>query len=173
MVLLQFSWKEGETNKSQRQIFKTGYGANQEYHDRAVQALTDLHKEYIRWPDVEERKEIALHIEKSFYFLNCTGFMDGMLLSLAFQPPSNDAADYYGRKFPYSLAVLVINDDKRRIQSYLAGYPGSTHENRLWQNMKQNKYSDNFFSTYEYILCHTAFEPSDDCIPAYKTDAGF
>ena len=66
--------------------------------------------------------------------------MDGTLLPLAFEPSSDDAADYHRRKFPYSLTVLVINDDKQRIRAYLAGYPGSTHDNRLWQNMKQNKY---------------------------------
>ena len=68
---------------------------------------------------------------------------------------------------------MVINDDKQRIRVYLAGYPGSTHDNRLWRNMKQNKYSNKYFSASEYVLCDTAFEPSDICIPAYKTDVGF
>ena len=70
--------------------------------------------------------------------------MDGTLLPLVFEPLSDDAADYHGRKFQYSLTVLVINDDKQRIRAYLAGYPGSTHDNRLWRNMKQNQYSDLF-----------------------------
>jgi hypothetical protein len=39
--------------------------------------------------------------------------------------------------------------------------------------MKQNKSPDKYFSPSEYLLCDTAFEPSDICIPAYKTDAGF
>ena len=99
--------------------------------------------------------------------------MDGTLLPLALEPASDDAADYHGRKFPYSLTVLVINDDKRRIRAYLAGFPGSTHDNRLWRNMKQDKFSERFFSTSEYVLCDTAFEPSNICIPAYKTDAAF
>ena len=44
MVLLQFLGKEGETNESQWQTLKMGYGTNKDYHDRVVQALTDLHK---------------------------------------------------------------------------------------------------------------------------------
>ena len=68
MVLLQFLGKEGETNESQRQTFKTGYGTNKDYHDRVVQALTDLRKEYIQWLDEDERKEISARIEKSFIF---------------------------------------------------------------------------------------------------------
>ena len=39
--------------------------------------------------------------------------------------------------------------------------------------MKQNKYSDKFFSTSKYVLWNSAFEPSNICIPAYKTDAGY
>ena len=152
MVLLQFLGKEGETNESQRQTFKTSYGANSAYRDRVVQALIALRKEYIRWPNEDERKEISDRIECKFHFPNCIGFMDGTLFPLALEPSSDDAADYHGRKYPYSLTVLVINDDKRRIRAYLAGYPGSTHDNRLWRNMKQNKYSELFFSTSEYVL---------------------
>jgi hypothetical protein len=173
MVLLHFLGKEGESNESQRQTFKNSYGVNKEYRDRVVEALVALRRQYIRWPDKEERKEIASRIEKLFHFPNCIGFMDGTLLPLGLTPSSDDAADYHGRKFPYSLTVLVINDDKRRIRAYLSGFPGSTHDNRLWRNKKQNQLSTQYFSTSEYLLCDTAFEASDVCIPAYKTDAGF
>ncbi len=173
MILLQFLGQESENNESQRQKFKTGYGSNCEYRKRVVQALIDIRKEWIYWPDAEERKEIAQRIETLFHFPNCIGMMDGTLLPLAFEPSSDDAADYHGRKFPYSLTVLVINDDKRRIRAYLSGYPGSTHDNRLWRNMKPNHQADKYFSPQEYVLADTAFEPSDNCIPAYKNDAAF
>ena len=58
MVLLQFLGKEGETNESQWHTFKMGYGTNKEYCDRVIQALIELHKEYIQWPDKDECKEI-------------------------------------------------------------------------------------------------------------------
>jgi hypothetical protein len=173
MVLLQFLGQESQTNESQRQTFKTGYGTNNEYRKRVVQALIDIRKEWIHWPNEEERQQIAQRIEDLFHFPNCAGMMDGTLLPLGFEPTSDDAADYHGRKFPYSLTVLIINDDKRRIRAYLSGYPGSTHDNRLWRNMKQNHRSDKYFSPPEYLLTDTAFEPSNHCIPAYKTDAAF
>ena len=146
MVLLQFLGREGETNEGQRQLYRNGSGTNESYRDRVVQALNDFRKVYIQWPNEEEHREIASRIEKSFHFPNCIRLMDGTLLPLAFQPSSDDAADYHGRKFPYSLTVLVINDDKRRIRGYLSGYPGSTHDNRLWRNMKQNESPDKYFS---------------------------
>eukprot|EP00804_Cyclotella_cryptica_P017405 CCRYP_016634-RA/>CCRYP_016634-RA protein AED:0.35 eAED:0.35 QI:0/0/0/1/0/0/2/0/91 len=49
-----------------------------------------------------------------------------------------------GRKFPYFLMVCVNNDDKRKIHAYLSGFPGSTHDNRVWRNMIQNQKSSNF-----------------------------
>ena len=73
----------------------------------------------------------------------------------------------------YSLTVLVINDDKRKIRAYLSGYPGSTHDNRLWRNMKQNQKSEDYFLAFEYILGDTAFEPSIICIPAYRSEDGY
>jgi hypothetical protein len=173
MVLLQFLGQDSENNESQCQKFKTSYGSNNEYRKRVVKALIDIRKEWIHWPDEEERKEIAQLIETLFHFPNCIGMMNGTLLPLAFEPSSDDAADYHGRKFPYSLTVLVINDDKRRIWAYLSGYPGSAHENRLCRNMKPNHRADKYFVSQEYVLTDTAFEPSDNCIPTYKNDAAF
>ena len=93
-------------------MFKSGYGANEIYHDRVVH---DTCGEYIRWPDEDECKEIAQCIEKLLHFPNCVGLMDGTLLMLTFAPTSDDAADYHGRKFPCSFTLLVINDEKRMI----------------------------------------------------------
>ena len=173
MILLHYLGKEGESNASQRDQFKIAYGSTEKARERVVKALNDLRHQYITWPDEEERKQIARRIEKEFHLPNCVGFMDGTLLPLGIAPSSDDAADYHGRKFQYSLTVLVINDDKRRIRAYLSGYPGSTHDNRLWRNMKQNQKSDQYFGPTEYVLCDTAFESSDVCVSAYKHDAGF
>eukprot|EP00804_Cyclotella_cryptica_P005843 CCRYP_000136-RC/>CCRYP_000136-RC protein AED:0.24 eAED:0.23 QI:0/-1/0/1/-1/1/1/0/245 len=99
--------------------------------------------------------------------------MDGTLLPLGIAPSCCDAVDYSGRKFPYSLTVCVINDDKRKIRAYLSGFPGFTHDNRVWRNMIQNQKAQDFFSPLQYVLCDTAFEPSDIAIAAYKCQAGF
>eukprot|EP00956_Cyclotella_meneghiniana_P011420 scaffold16021_cov55-Cyclotella_meneghiniana.AAC.1 len=98
--------------------------------------------------------------------------MDGTLLPLAIQPSSSDYEDYVGRKFQYSLTVNVINDDKRRIRAYLAGFPGSAHDNRVRSNMRQFKYPEHFFECTEYVLCDSAYSPSENAIPAYKRTGG-
>ena len=173
MVLLHFLGKEGESNDSQRNVFKYSCGHMENCRKRVVQALNDIRNDYINWPNAEERKEIARRIEREFFLPNCVSIMDGTLLPLGLAPSSDDLADYHGRKFLYSLTVLVINDDKRRIRAYLSGYPGSTHDNRLWRNMRQNQKPEEYFGENEYIMGDTAFKPSSICISAYKCEEGF
>jgi hypothetical protein len=68
---------------------------------------------YITWPDENERKTIAKRIEKKFFLPNAVSLMDGTLLPLGIAPSCDDAADYHGRKYAYSLTVNVINDGHR------------------------------------------------------------
>ena len=99
--------------------------------------------------------------------------MDGTLAELAFRPQSKDASDYSGRKYGYSLTIMVINDDRRKIRAYFSGYPGCSHDNRVWKAMDQCQRPELYFSDVEYLLCDTAFEPSNYVIPAYKAQPGF
>jgi hypothetical protein len=166
MLLLHFLGKEGESNASQQNQFKVSYGASEKCQDRVVQSLIDIRDEYIKWLTENESKQIAQRIEREFLLPNCIVLMDGTLLPMGIAPSCNDAADYSGRKSPYSLTACVINDDKWKIRAYLSGFPGSTHDNRVWRNMIQNQEAGNFFSPLEYVLCDTAFEPSDIAIAA-------
>ncbi|EJK67067.1 hypothetical protein THAOC_11945 [Thalassiosira oceanica] len=98
--------------------------------------------------------------------------MDGTLLPLAIEPSCDDAADYHGRKFRYSLSVMVICDDRRKIRAYLSGFAGCCHDNRIWQFMDQHTQQEKHFAIVEYILCDTAFEPGNHAIPAFKAVRG-
>jgi hypothetical protein len=173
MTLLHFLGCEGESNSTQRNQFKISHGRTEDHRKRVVKALNDLRDKYLFWPDNSERKAIAKRIEKKFFFPNCVSMMDGTLLPLAITPSCDDAADYNGRKFAYSLTVNVINDDKRRIRAYLAGFPGSTHDNRVWKHMQHYQRHGEYFDPEEYLLCDTAYEPSEFAIPAYKNQAGY
>jgi DDE superfamily endonuclease len=116
----------GANNSNQRHTFGVGYGTGDLYRDRVAKALRDLSEEYIHWPDSEEeRREISKAIQTNFNFPRCLGIVDGTLFPLAFQPQTEDAPDYSGRKYGYSLSTMIICDHKRRICHYLAGYPGT------------------------------------------------
>jgi hypothetical protein len=154
MTLLHFFGCEGESNSTQRNQFKISNGRCQKHRDRCVVALNSLRDKSITSPDENERKQIARRIEKKFFLPNAVALMDGTLLPLAIAPSCDDAADYHGRKFRFSLKVNVINDDHRRIRAYSAGFPGSAHDNRVWKHMKQHEQTSQFFSELSIIVQH-------------------
>jgi hypothetical protein len=107
------------------------------YKDRVVKAILDcLFNNYVKWPDPEERRIISERIRAEFGLPNCIGIANGTLLPLAFRPSTEDYADYKGRKMLYTLTMLVVNDDQRRIQYFYAGWPGSTHDDRVFRNSR-------------------------------------
>jgi len=112
--------------------------------DRVVQSIIDIRDEYIKWPTEKERNQSAKQIEQEFLLTNCIGLMDGTLLPLGITPSCSDAAYCNGRKFPYSLTLCVINDDKHKIRAYFSGFSGSTQDNQVWRNMLQNQKAGDF-----------------------------
>jgi hypothetical protein len=98
--------------------------------------------------------------------------MDGTLLKLDFEPRCSDKADYHGRKYAYSITCNVISDDKCPIREYLAGFPGSTHHSRVWQNMDIYNNPKDYSAPNEYIITDTAYKLDWFCDPAYKCIGG-
>ena len=124
--------------------------------------------EYIQWPDEEERSVIAREIQQKYNFPHCVAIADGTLFPLAFEPHTLDAPDYSGRKYGYSLSTLIVCDHKRRIRHYLAGYPGSVHNNRIWKATKLFKESTLYFQNREYCIGDSAFENGKFMVSAFK-----
>ena len=175
MCLLVYLSTEGTgaSNPMLRSIFKKGRGTFENFKNRCIDAIIDcLGKTYYSWPIEGERKEIAKRFKKEFGWPNCVGIIDGTLLPLALKPESMNAPDYHGRKYNYSLTVLIINDDKRRIRYFLAGWPGRTHDNRVLRNSRVGVNPSVFFNQNEYILGDSAYEAQWYCIPAFKKPAG-
>jgi hypothetical protein len=110
MVFMKFLGTEGTggSNTNQRQMFSIGYGTAELYRRRVTRAIMSLRDKYIKWPDAEERKQIALQIHEEFKFPHCVGIVDGTLFPLAFEPTTEDAPDYSGRKFKYSLTTTIV-----------------------------------------------------------------
>jgi hypothetical protein len=170
MVFLKYVGTEGTgaSNSNQRSTFAIGYGTASLYRTRVMKALRSLSDEYIRWPDENERLDIAREIQHLFHFPHCVAIADGTLLPLAFEPHSLDAPDYSGRKYGYSLSTMIICDHKRRIRHYLAGFPGSVHDNRIWKETKLYKLPDQYFSHREYCVGDSAFENDKFMVSAFK-----
>jgi hypothetical protein len=175
MCLLVYLSTEGSgaSNPGLRSMFRKGRGTYENFKRRCVDAIIDcLGKQYLNWPVEGERNEISRRFKDDYDWPNCVGVVDGTLLPLAFPPETDDAPDFFGRKYRYSLTVLVVNDDKRRIRYFLAGWPGKTHDNQVFRNSKLGMNPENFFNHNQYILGDSAFEAQWFCIPAFKKPAG-
>ena len=170
MVFLKYIGTEGSgsSNADLRNIFRIGRGTNDLYKKRDVKAIRSLRDRYYKWPTSEERAEIAERIRQKYGFPNCCGLGDGTLNPLAFEPQTVDAPDYSGRKYGYSISTLVVNDNQKRIIYYLAGWPGSAHDNRIFRNSQLFQKPSEFFSSTQYLLGDSAFGCRPFMVSAYK-----
>jgi hypothetical protein len=91
----------------------------------------------ISWPDRAERRiAITNQFREQYDFINCIAVADGTLFPLTYEPESDDAPDYHGQKYQYSLMTMIVCDDKRMIWYYLAGFPGCVHDNHIYRNTR-------------------------------------
>jgi DDE superfamily endonuclease len=174
MVLLRYLGTEGGggCNQSLRNHFGIGRGTVENFKRRVVKAIMSLRKDVIFWPGEAERAQISARIEAQYKFKDCVGLMDGTLFPLRFKPERKDAPDYSGRKFAYSLSTLIVCDDQKLIRYYLAGWPGTAHDNRIFKNSALYLKPANFFSALQYILVDSAYEAMTHIIPSFRKPRG-
>jgi len=153
LVYLKFlgSQGNGASPRNLASFFGIGVGTTVLYMERVQKAILALEKETVIWPDKEERKVISKYIKDRYLFPNCVGLIDGTLLPLEFKP-SKDHSFYFCRKSFYAINMLVVCDANRRVLYYHVGWPGGTHDNRVWRNTPLNKYKEEYFVADEYLL---------------------
>jgi hypothetical protein len=112
MVFLKYVGTEGAGGSSpnQRSMFGIGQGTADLYRDRVMRAIMTLKSTYYGWPDEEERKKLSKKVKKKTGFPGVVGIADGTLFPLAFEPQTDDAPDYKGRKHIYTLTVMIVCD---------------------------------------------------------------
>jgi hypothetical protein len=170
MVFLKYLGSEGSagSNRNQRHVFSIGSGTALLYRKRVTRAIMSLRDKYYFWPKEEERKQIALAIHEKYNFPHCVGIADGTLFPLAFEPQSDDAPDFSGRKYGYSFTTMIVCDHTRRIRYYLSGFPGSVHDNRVWKNTDLKISPVEFFNERQYVVGDSAFENDTMIVSAFK-----
>jgi hypothetical protein len=175
MVLLAFLRTEGDgmSDKKARSIFRLSTGAARDCKDRVVKAIGELlYQKTVFWPDEEERREISRRFQAEYRLPNLVGVADGTLFPLAFRPTRPDASDFHGRKHLYSLSTLLVNDDKKRIRYFNAGWAGCTHDERILANSVLNRKSNEMFCPMQYIIGDCAFAARWWVVPCYKKSPG-
>jgi hypothetical protein len=115
-----------------KEALGAGKGSVRNYLLRAVDAVLSLFKDTVFWPNDEEHKEISNRFCEKYYFPYCVGAIDGTHLGLAFKPEL-DQEDYWTKKQSYTIFATVICDSKK-IRYLNVGWPGSVHDQRVFQN---------------------------------------
>ena len=163
----------GSSNPRLRSMFGIGRGTAELYKRRCVKAIRSLRPDAISWPDETEREEIAKRVMAEYGWLQCIAVADGTLFPLTYAPQSKDAPDYHGRKHMYSLSVMIVNDDQRKIRAYMSGHPGSCHDSRVYGAMPLATDPESFFSGQKYFLLgDSAFANSESVVTSFKAPRG-
>ena len=173
-IFLRYLGTEGSggSNHGQRQTFGCSYGFAAHCRKRVAKAICSLKSKYLYWPDEAERCEISREFYGMSHLSNCVGVIDGTLFPLWSEPQCEDAPEYSGRKFQYSISALIVNDHKRRIRHYLAGFPGTAHDNRIWKATELFNNPDLFFSVGQYLLGDSAFSNGHVMVASFKKPHG-
>ena len=150
-------------------FFGIAKGSVTNYVRRCVSAFLEMKEDNVYWPDKIEREEMRKRMSV-FGFRHCVGIIDGTLIALAFRPEAYHEC-YFSRKSMYALNVMIVCDDKKRIIFYNAGWPGSTHDNRVFRNSKLFYNRGDYFSHREYLLGDSAYSASPVMVQAFKKEA--
>ncbi len=115
-----------------------GKGSITNYLRRAVDAVLSLFSDTVFWPDEHESVEISRQLHQKHHFPKCVGAIDGTHLGSAFKPEL-DGEEYWTRKQHYAVAATLVCDDLKRIRYIHVGWPGSVHDQRVFQNSALSK----------------------------------
>jgi hypothetical protein len=171
LVFLYRAGKEGTGGSASAVscFFGIGKGSVINYVRRSVSALSEIEEEVVYWPDQNEKDEMKTRLAASG-FRHCVGIIDGTLVVLDFRPEKYHEC-YFSRKSCYALNVMVVCDDRKRVIFYLAGWPGSTHDNRVFRNSRLFQKRSEYFSFLEYLLGDSAYSNSSIMVQAFKKHA--
>lgn len=135
---------------------------------RVFSAVLNRRKQFLFWPDAEERRSI---VSSTFHEMpHCVGYVDGTEVKLT-DAPGDDPDAYLSRKQVHSIKVQIVCDYKYRIRQITAGYPGSVHDSRIYNQCKLSLNPASFFSSNEYILGDSAYKLTSTVITPFRMNA--
>jgi hypothetical protein len=147
--------------------FHVGKGTARDSYKRVLKCIMYLAEEYIKWPSPDERLVISARFHALYGFPNCVGCIDGTYIGLTHRP-TWCGSDFFTRKSSYSVQSLLVCDDNSKVLYHYTGWPGSTHDNRVWRYSKMYLNPPAYFSPTEYLLSDSALNPLPTIVPAFK-----
>ena len=87
---------------------------------------------YIRFPSGNGLADAVRGFMENFGIPQCAGSIDGSHVPIT--PPAMNHTDYYNRKGWYSMLVQVVVDHNYLFRDLCVGWPGSSHDARVFAN---------------------------------------
>lgn len=150
--------------------FGIGDGTAMLFTQRVITAINALYDQYVVWPSVNERTQIATRIMDHSKFPNCVGLIDGTDIVLE-QRPHIDGELYFNRKKRYAISAQVVVDDKKIFRYLNVGMPGSVHDSRVFHAMSLHTSRERYFKPEEYLLADNGYPCYPHIIVPFKKPA--
>lgn len=122
-------------NKSIATRFHVSQGVVHLFVQRVTKAMLSHTDKTICWPSEEEMLTISTEVLQQYGLPNCIGY-NGWNTVLASVCPFATSWDYHSREGFYAVQALIICNHNYRINHIYIGWPGVTHDNRVWRNSK-------------------------------------
>jgi hypothetical protein len=168
VTLRRFGYSgNGGSIGSVARYFRISEGSVEMFTNRCTSAILSLEKDVIVWPQEDEKRCISNRIQSRYTFPSCVGFIDGTLIPFSEMPELN-GEDWFSRKGLYGTNCLVICDDQKKIRYLYTGWPGCSHDERVWSNSDPFCDRDQFFIGNEYLLGDSGYTSCEVLISAFK-----
>jgi hypothetical protein len=126
-----------------------------------------IEKEWITWPDEEERRSMVKHMEDKLP--NCIGFIDGSHITLE-EAPTDDPESYFTRKQRYAIHIQAVCDMDKRIRNVTIGYPGSVHDARVYKNSNIGRNPQQYLTEGQWIAGDSAYGVSEYLLTPFRSN---
>jgi len=139
---------------------------------RVTDAIVEKKDEFIKMPTKAECEETALRMKEKFGLPRFAYAVDGTLARFSEAPrrlpPNKHKQQFWSRKQCYAINVQAIGND-RLIYDLDVGWPGSTHDARIWKRSEAKSYLEEEGGPF-YIVGDSGYPISEMLMKPYTTE---
>lgn len=137
-----------------------------------MEVIASRISEFIALPTPEEEDEIARGFFKIAGFPGVRGVIDGSHFEIRRPKRYRDARDYFNKKQFYSIAMMVLGDDRYLVRHLAADRPGSWHDSATYTSSElREKLKETFDpSSPKFVLGDEAYPCDDELLSPIRFD---
>lgn len=135
---------------------------------KVFQCILPLEDAFIKWPSAEEKADIIF--QTSDELPHCIGYVDGLEIPLEYTPSENPVP-YFSRQRQYAIKMQAVGDYNRYIRHIVIGWPGSSHDARIFNESKLATNPDEFLSGMEWLAGDSAYTLSTRLLTPFRSSS--